>query len=78
VFVFHVTPEKPQKLVCLGGKLFLQFSVSDKETCLNPLQNCALSFMSLCSTIGCAVKRAKLFMVQNLVTYKTICLSIGE
>jgi len=48
------------------------------ETSLNQPQNYALPFISLCSTIGYAVIYAKLFMVQNLATYKTICLSIGE
>jgi len=48
------------------------------ETCLNPPQNYALPFMSLCSTIGYAVICEKLFMVQNPATYKTISLSIGE
>lgn len=78
MFIFHVTPEKPQKRACLSGKLFLQFSVSYKETSLNPPQNYALSSMPLCSTIGYAVIRAKLFVVQNLATYITIYLSFGE
>ena len=79
MFIFHVTPEKPQKKsACLSGELFLQFSISYKETSLNPPKNYALSFMSLCSTIGCAVIRAKLFVVHNPATYETICLSFGE
>jgi hypothetical protein len=73
MFIFQVTPVKPQKLVCLSGKMFLQFLISYMEIGLNPPQNYALPFMSLCSTIGYTVICAKLFVVQNLATYKTIC-----
>jgi hypothetical protein len=72
MFIFQVTPEKPQKLACLSGKLLLHFLVSYTETCLNPPQSYALHFVSLSSTIGYAVICAKLFMVHNLATYKTI------